>query len=227
MGQGSLTLSFPELPAGNIYLALSGGVESTILLHLLLEQYPSRKVIPCTYRPPDRRQWEFTNALKISQLFGIGDLHVETSPIRKHKPFTTVGEYFNNENRLFDLVRMHDRKYVAGFTGKNTTTLDPEIITPKEQLSYLKQERIYRPFLTFNKVDTVNLFYQYDCVYLLSHTHSCQTRGDIHCGQCHACWERIDAFTQLGKKDPAIYADDYEFLVKQVSKYFKTRWPRS
>lgn len=229
MGQGSLDLSvaFPPLPKGEIYCALSGGVESTILLHLLIEQYPDRIIHPCTYHGGDRRQWEYHRAIELSIFFNLRKYWAETGPLRKLDLNNTPTGYFNNENRIFDLVRCNNPKFAAGFTGKNTTTLDPEIITPEEQIKNLQRYKIHRPFLLLNKVDTVNLYYRFDCAYLLQYTHSCQTRGDIHCGQCHACWERIDAFTQLGKKDPAIYADDYELLVKQVSKYFKTRWPRS
>lgn len=34
-------------------------------------------------------------------------------------------------------------------------------------------------------------------------TWSCHREGSVHCGQCYACRQRLDAFGSLGVKDPA------------------------
>ena len=217
---------FPDLPEGNIYIALSGGIESTVLLYIMQEIYPPDQLIACTFRFGDRRQWEVPNSANLAALFGIK--HVEAGYMEKfarYKPPTPLA-YFNRENGLFDIPRT-DPKFVAGFTGKNTTTLDPEIITPEEQQKYLIWYNVHRPFLTMNKTHTVDLFYKLNIEDLLQHTYSCQRGGSLHCGDCHACWERIDAFNQLGRKDPAIYEGSYSQIAARVNKQFKTRWLRS
>ena len=38
-------------------------------------------------------------------------------------------------------------------------------------------------------------------------TWSCYEGGDLHCGQCGTCVERIEAFAQAGVPDPTIYAN--------------------
>ena len=219
---------FPELPPGNIYIALTGGVESTILLYLMLEKYSANRIIACTFRFGDRRRWEFGNAKKMADKFGIR--HVEagylenSAPLIKELP--TSREYFNRENLVFNNIKQQDSTFVAGFTGKNTTTLDPENITPEEQSKYLIWYSVHRPFLKMDKHHTIDLFYKLGAENLLGLTQSCQRFGDRHCGDCHACWERIYAFEQLGKKDPAIYQQDYDLLAKKVKSYFHQRWPR-
>jgi 7-cyano-7-deazaguanine synthase in queuosine biosynthesis len=236
VGSGSITLgtdnfvfdlnkAFPPLK-GNIYIALTGGVESTILAHILTKFYNVKNVIACTYKFGDRRLWEFHKAANIASLIGIR--HVEAGYMEKFVGYDTPPtsqSYFNRENAVFDYVRA-DLDFAAGFTGKNTTTLDPEAITKEEQAKYLEWFEVHRPFLLMDKHHTLDLFYKFNVEYLLEHTHSCQSRGNLHCGDCHACWERIDGFDRLGRRDPAIYNKDYDSLVLEVRKFFKERWPR-
>lgn len=219
---------FPQLPEGNIYIALTGGAESTILLYLMQEKYSKSNLIACTYRYGDRRLWEFDTAKKIADMFNIK--HIEAGYLANSAimaaSLPTSKEYFNRENGVFNNVRK-DPKFVAGFTGKNTTTLDPENITPNEQSKYLQWFNVHRPFLKMDKHHTIDLFYKLGAEPLLQHTYSCQTGNqNMHCGECHACFERIDAFDRLGKKDPAIYMQDYDLLVRQVRESFHIKWPR-
>lgn len=225
--QFDLDEMFPVLPPGNIYVALSGGVESTILLYLLQEKYSRDRLIGCTVKYGDRRFWEFNNAKKIANIFRIK--HVQAGFVAKSailaRQFSSTQEYFNRENLVFYNVRQ-DPLFVAGFTGKNTTTLDPEIITPDEQSKYLTWYGVHRPFLEMDKYKTTELYYKLNVDHLLGQTHSCQVYGNVHCGRCHGCSERIDAFDRLGKKDPAIYKEDYDTLVKVVRESFHVKWPR-
>lgn len=240
VGKGSITLGndnfvadfdkmFPELPPGNIYVALTGGVESTIVYHLVLKHYGPQVVVPTTYRFGDRRQWEFTNAKRIAGLYGQGDVHMEAGYMESFSQrvidTSSTVKYFNRENNVFRKIRMQDPAFVAGFTGKNTTTLDPECITPEEQQHYLVNYNIHRPLLLMNKVHTVDMYYKLGLESLLKQTYSCQQGGAVHCGDCHACWERVDAFNQLGRRDVVLYKGDYDMISHQVAEFFRTRWP--
>jgi 7-cyano-7-deazaguanine synthase len=40
----------------------------------------------------------------------------------------------------------------------------------------------------------------------LEATWSCYERGDQHCGHCHACLTRLEAFRKLRRRDPVAYA---------------------
>ena len=37
-------------------------------------------------------------------------------------------------------------------------------------------------------------------------TWSCHREGDVHCGSCYSCKQRLEAFDDLGLKDPASYS---------------------
>lgn len=196
------------------------------MLALVLQQYPKRRVIPLTYRFPTRRKWEPHNSSRVCQALGVLDNHLILTATHDHTPNTnSAREYYNRENTLFAAVRRDDVHYAAGFTGKNTTTIDPEVILPHEQTKYLVWYGIHRPFLMYDKHHTVDLFFQLGWEKLLKLTHSCQRHGSIHCGQCHACWERVDAFDKLGRRDVAIYSDDYEAIVKTVRTQFAVKYP--
>jgi 7-cyano-7-deazaguanine synthase in queuosine biosynthesis len=212
--------AFPELPDGNIYAAVTGGVESTLLLFLLLSVYGHERVIACTYEFGDRRQWEWPKAHHVVKVLNCKQ-HVTAGFMKTFKPSdpTSAEIYFNRENKLFDHVRT-DPKFVAGFTGKNTTTLDPEVITPTEQVHYLKYFNVHRPFLLMDKSHTIDLYYKLHVESLLADTHSCIQSGTTPCGSCHACYERIEAFDRLGRIDPAIYGQDYDSLVQKVRRYY-------
>jgi len=240
VGKGSITVGndnyvadfdtmFPELPLGNIYVALTGGVESTLVYYLALKFYGADRVIPTTWRYGDRRQWEFVNAKRIATMYGQGDVHVEAGYLESFSKriidTSSAGKYFNRENNVFRKIRERDPLFIAGFTGKNTTTLDPECITPEEQQHYLVYLNIHRPLLPMNKVHTVDMFYKLGIVDLLEQTYSCQHGGVAHCGNCHACWERVDAFNKLGRKDVVLYKGDYDMISHQVAEFFRTRWP--
>lgn len=241
MGKGSIIVGndnfvadfdkmFPDLPPGNIYVALTGGVESTLVYYLCVKFYEDRDIIPTTFRWGDRRQWEFTNARRVADLIGDGSLHVEAGFTESYSmrilDVGTPDKYFNRENNIFRKAKKFDPNFIAGFTGKNTTTLDPECITAEEQQHYLIHFNVHRPLLAMNKSHTVDMFYKLGIDPLLKYTYSCQHGGATHCGDCHACWERVDAFNQLGKKDVVLYKKDYNEVSSNVARFFKTRWPK-
>jgi 7-cyano-7-deazaguanine synthase len=36
-------------------------------------------------------------------------------------------------------------------------------------------------------------------------TWSCHREGTVHCGTCYSCMQRLEAFEDLGLKDPAFF----------------------
>ena len=240
-----LNKAFPPILPGNIYIAFTGGVESSLLLFLLMERYPDRNIIPCTWTFGDRRLNEFAHAQSMCAHLGVLHKHIlaghskSSVEIVKH-PSEPI-PYFNKENRVFDVVRKQDSNFVIGFTGKNTTLLDPEKITPEEQHKYLIWYDVHRPFLFLDKHHIIDLYYQVGAEDLLPFTHTCIVAiedkiiptdnivgmRDIHCGKCDACVERLDAFDRNGIKDPAIYDGDYEVLVKRARRIYDRARKRS
>jgi 7-cyano-7-deazaguanine synthase len=46
----------------------------------------------------------------------------------------------------------------------------------------------------------------------IANTWSCYQGGDIHCGKCGTCVERLEAIASTGNEDPTPYADDSFYL---------------
>ena len=229
---------FPPMPPGNLYVAFTGGVESTLVLYLMLERYPNHNIIPCTWKFGDRRLNEYAHAQSMCAHLGVLDKHIlagyskSSAKIVDHP--TEPIPYFNKENLVFHLIRKQDPNFVVGFTGKNTTLLDPEKITLEEQEKYLVWYDVHRPFLFLDKHHVVDLYYQLGVEDLLLFAHTCYvaieqknykgekiiSTKDAHCGICDACVERLEAFDRNGIKDPAIYDGDYEFLINRARRIY-------
>ena len=62
----------------------------------------------------------------------------------------------------------------------------------------------FMPFQFFNKADILRIGHAIGVDY--AHTWTCYEGGDLACGRCGACRERLEAFDRHGKRDPLRYA---------------------
>jgi len=62
---------------------------------------------------------------------------------------------------------------------------------------------LYAPFKNDSKAAIVSIGHALDVPYHL--TWSCYKGGDVHCGRCGTCVERIEAFRLAGVPDPTVY----------------------
>lgn len=69
------------------------------------------------------------------------------------------------------------------------------------------------PFVNISKADIATLGGELGVDYSI--TWSCYKGGDVHCGRCGTCVERIEAFIEAGLTDPTVYADR-EFALAQL-----------
>lgn len=72
-------------------------------------------------------------------------------------------------------------------------------------LEGLSQIELYTPFLKKTKAEIAAEGARLSVPF--SDTWSCYKGGDIHCGRCGTCVERIEAFNIAGINDPTKYAD--------------------
>lgn len=64
--------------------------------------------------------------------------------------------------------------------------------------------RLCTPFLYLNKLHILRLGHKLGVDY--GHTWTCYEGGEVSCGKCGSCTERLEAFELLGKPDPLVYA---------------------
>lgn len=75
--------------------------------------------------------------------------------------------------------------------------------------------RVEAPFINMSKAEIAALGDSLGVDYGI--TWSCYKGGDIHCGRCGTCVERIEAFLDAGVEDPTEYADR-EFALAELGK---------
>jgi 7-cyano-7-deazaguanine synthase len=75
-----------------------------------------------------------------------------------------------------------------------------------EDPSIMPQQFIYTPFIEWTKADIAKRAFELNID--VSQTWSCYKGGDIHCGRCGTCVERLEAIASTGHEDPTTYADD-------------------
>jgi 7-cyano-7-deazaguanine synthase len=66
------------------------------------------------------------------------------------------------------------------------------------------------PFLYKSKNDIAQM--AFDLNVDIAKTWSCYKGGDVHCGKCGTCVERLEAIASTGNADPTAYADDKFWL---------------
>lgn len=69
-----------------------------------------------------------------------------------------------------------------------------------------KHYETWAPFLFRTKADIAKR--AFDLHVDIADTWSCYKGGDIHCGKCGTCVERIEAIASTGNEDPTPYADE-------------------
>jgi 7-cyano-7-deazaguanine synthase len=98
----------------------------------------------------------------------------------------------------------------------------PDFIAKLQSLAHIACEgfinpafAVLAPFVMMTKADIAQLGDELKVDW--TQTWSCYKGGDIHCGRCSTCLERIEAFGIAGVSDPTNYADVslYEELVKE------------
>ena len=75
----------------------------------------------------------------------------------------------------------------------------------KHALEGLADIKLYTPFITMSKTDIALEAAKLGVP--IEKTWSCYKGGDIHCGRCGTCVERLEAITLAGANDPTEYED--------------------
>jgi 7-cyano-7-deazaguanine synthase len=65
---------------------------------------------------------------------------------------------------------------------------------------------LLRPFIHLEKAGVAKVGAKLGVDY--GRTWSCYKGGDLHCGKCGTCVERIEAFVLAGLHDPTVYESD-------------------
>lgn len=228
MGQSSLTLfdgtlfDFEErFPSKykKVAVSLSSGVESSILLPLLVHVYGAENVYAFTGYIPGRRSWESKIAVKLAEQCGVNNIHVVQDDFR----FMDAPE----QKRMRDYA-LRTTPIEAWFVGAHKVRFSPTYyLTDPKLLERYARLNIELPFRGLLKSHTVDLHYQFNTTHLLYQSHSCTENGTMHCGECYCCWERVRGFADGNHKDEATYGVPWEEMLQEcfyTDKHFNKNW---
>ncbi len=204
-----LAKHFPETNKP-VSVSCTGGMDSTLLLYLVLQMYGPQNVHVCTGVIHGRRQWEAVNAETIA--LSLGAVH-----IHKHDDdYTAMGP--EEQIRLLRHV-YHTYNTCNHYIGEGLNWFSANHTTSEIEERSRLNNNIFVPFIRdqLQKKHVIDMYYQLGIEHLLAQTHSCTTQATTHCGACYCCYERVKGFDDLGLIDTAgTYGRDWNEIVQRT-----------
>lgn len=176
-------------------ILLSGGLDSAILLYLLVSVNPEIKIQPFTiaktdgaylYADPIIDHFNAKFNLSIPKTIVVGDPTV----YHRLQSTTAVKEIFDK----------HPVDYLFIGINQNPPELSSLPGAP-QRAKYSPDPRIIFPFVNLYKHNILKFMYDADQQDLVNITHSCTEQQLGRCNKCWQCTERAWAFTQIEKQD--------------------------
>lgn len=219
-------------PVKSIVLIYSGGLDSTVLMYKLHNE--GFTVLPLSFNYGQRHQKELGSAVAITQRLGLrheianlqgithllkGSSQTDPSVPVPHGHYTAETMKLTvvpNRNMIMLSVAaalavaegIRDVGYGA-HAGDHAIYPDcrqPFVDAMSEAFFVANEHKLWlhAPFLQMTKAEIVQLGNQLHVPF--EKTWSCYEGGELHCGLCGTCVERIEAFDNAGVVDPTQYA---------------------
>jgi predicted phosphoadenosine phosphosulfate sulfurtransferase len=172
----------------NLCLFFSGGVESTLLLYILLTEIKKTNHCLTVYilDRPNRPLVHGYNVFSMVKNLVNSDANLETLKIPDVP-------YFQQLNIATSLIaNQHD----IIFWGINKYPSD-QTIRPNYLFNFIETEKLSLPFKNFEKDEIIKMYYYLKIDHLLPFTHSCGLGTEQPCGKCFNCRERTWAYHRL------------------------------
>jgi hypothetical protein len=176
-------------------IMLSGGLDSAVLLYLLIQQEPKIQLQPFTidktdgaglYANPIINHFNKKFSLTIPKTIYVGD------PSVYHRLQSTTA--------VKDIFSKHPVDYLFIGINQNPPELDHLPGAPQRD-KRSNDTRIIFPFVEMYKTDIIDLMFQYNQEDLIYITHSCTEQSVGRCNKCWQCTERYWSFSKLGQED--------------------------
>lgn len=179
-------------------IMLSGGLDSAVLLYLMLKDCPSADIQPFyiakhdgshNYIPGIVSHLEETFNTRIRKPIKVGTPDV---------PHTVVNQTGTREA----LYRYPDIRYIYLGINQNPPQPwgNPNWVFPVRPTEN-NHPRLVMPFMMLHKTHVVDILLQENQHELLRLTHTCTEQPKGRCGVCFQCGERAWAFEQLDAQD--------------------------
>lgn len=176
-------------------ILLSGGLDSAVLLYLIIREFPRIDLQPFTipkkdgailYADPIISHINNKFNLKIPKTIAVGD--------------PTVHHRKQNKSAVIDIFQKHSVDFLFIAINQNPPELT-DLPGAPIRTKRVRDSRIILPFVDLIKTHIVDLMFEYSQEDLMAITHSCTEQPVGRCSQCWQCSERAWAFSSLNKID--------------------------
>jgi 7-cyano-7-deazaguanine synthase in queuosine biosynthesis len=181
---------------------VSGGLDSAALLCKILDETAGTDVkVTCfTVKKRDSSiPYAARLVNKIAEHFNINLGHIVDIEN------DVVAYYLGNIGQTPVISLARDNPGMKLYMGINRMPLpDIKVFAHKLSVQYHDHNPFFAsPFLSLNKPEILQIFYDLGCEHIIPYTKSC-TRSDsyVPCGNCYSCEERAWGFEILNKVDP-------------------------
>lgn len=206
---------------------LSGGLDSATCLYWAREKFSDVSAITFDYF--GRLLQEKRATARLAKYAGAAELiHVDLPFVKEASDFYKGGlkkqdsdipwsSYVPARNLIFYSIAAHHAEYLGArwiVGGHNLHDVEFFKDASKgyiERLNVLLKEgcllcngrtyQIVLPLAKMNRKEIIKLALRLKIP--LEHTWSCHREGNVHCGRCYACKQRLEGFGSLSIKDPA------------------------
>lgn len=176
-------------------ILLSGGIDSAILLYLILKQNRNLRIQPFTIPKYDG-----------SIRYALDVIHYMNNKFNIRIPDTIpvgnpdVHHTIQSKTAYFDIiVHYPEIDYIFMGTNQNPPEILPGLAPDRVKKSLV--EPLILPFIDLYKTDILNLMYENNIEYLSEITHTCTEQLVGRCNICWQCNERKWSFDKIGKID--------------------------
>jgi 7-cyano-7-deazaguanine synthase len=211
---------------------LSGGLDSATCLYWAKEKYS--EVIAITFNYFGRLVQEKRASVQLVKAAGINDLIEIDLPFVKEAGDSSYysgrfkenprydaqeSSYIPARNMIFYSIGAHYAEYLGAkwiigghnlhdakfFKDASKRFIDKINILFKEGCLLCNDQayQILLPLSRMNRKQIIRLAIKLKAPIEL--TWSCHREGTVHCGSCYACRQRLEAFDDLGLKDPVFF----------------------
>ncbi len=224
---------------------VSGGMDSSTLLYYVVKVLKRKVVATLSFYYGQTHAKELDSAMMIANSISVPNIKVDLSPIMRDFTSALTGKadipegHYAQDNMKQTVVPNRNSIMLSIAVGYAISKDAGEVyfgphagdhaIYPdcrKEFVDAFKAAELIgnewtpvivrAPFLDMTKGDIVKMGLKLRVPYVKTWT--CYKGGDIACGKCGTCVERLEAFAKAGRTDPIRYADRvyWKQVVKQA-----------
>lgn len=195
--------TFTVPPVDNIGIFMSGGLDSSAMLSLILrelEETDRLKAVSLTAftieKPTGEPMYATRILKKFEDHFQVNISHVNNIPNTEEA--IRLGRM--DSNVIVETCKQFNG--LVYLSGNNMPPSDIKIFKGSLGFTY-KQTHLYQqPFLNLFKPQLTDILYKLGTDFIIPYTHSCAQQLKGKCNACYSCEERSWSFEQLGLADP-------------------------